>query len=70
MTDRSDSISIPDQDRITALCEELTQLAQVIAESRENNVSVAEELYHRLPTLRSMLVDFERELTSREPEGG
>jgi PAS domain S-box-containing protein len=70
MTDRSDSIPIPDQDRITALCEELTQLAQVIAESRENDISVAEEFYTRLPALRSMLADFERELTSQEPESG
>jgi adenylate cyclase len=56
------------QERIADLCEELTQLALTIAESREIGTSIAEELHRRLPTLRSKLVSLEEDLASQEYE--
>ncbi|MBN1976419.1 MAG: GAF domain-containing protein [Anaerolineae bacterium] len=56
------------QECIADLCEELTQLALMIAESREIGTLIAEELHKRLPTLRSKLVSLEEELASQEYE--
>jgi adenylate cyclase len=56
------------QECIADLCEELTQLALIIAESREVGTRITEELHKRLPTLRSQLVNLEEELASQEYE--
>jgi len=56
------------QERIADLCEDLTQLALMIAESREVGTPIAEELHRRLPALRSKLVSLEEELASQEYE--
>jgi adenylate cyclase len=56
------------QECIADLCEELTQLALIIAESREVGTQITEELHKRLPTLRSQLVSLEEELASQEYE--
>jgi adenylate cyclase len=56
------------QDRIANLCEELTQLALMIAENRELGTQIAEELHQRLPALRSKLVSLERDLAGQEYE--
>jgi adenylate cyclase len=68
MTDQSDKTSVLIRDRISALCEELTELALVIAEGREIDAAIAGELHQRLPTLRRMLVDFEQELVAQGAE--
>ncbi|MFL7793879.1 MAG: adenylate/guanylate cyclase domain-containing protein [Anaerolineae bacterium] len=56
------------QECIADLCEELTQLALIIAESRAVGTPITEELHRRLPTLRSQLVSLEEELASQEYE--
>jgi adenylate cyclase len=68
MTEHSDEVPIPIRDRISTLCEELTQLALVVAEGREIDAAVAEELHQRLPSLRRMLADFEQELAAQGAE--
>jgi adenylate cyclase len=53
------------QGRISDLCEELTHLALIIAESHQTGVPITEELDQCLPTLRGMLADLEQDLAAQ-----
>jgi PAS domain S-box-containing protein len=53
------------QERVSDLCEELTHLALIIAESRQTGVPITEELDQCLPTLRGMLADLEQDLAAQ-----
>ena len=68
MNNSSKSTPILTQERIADLCEELTQLALVIAENRELGTPISEELNQRLPNLRSKLVNLEQDLAGQEYE--
>jgi PAS domain S-box-containing protein len=70
MNDHSNKTTGPDQDTVAALREELTWLALAIAQNRRAGVPIEVVLQQRLPVLRSMLADFERELAAQEPERG
>jgi PAS domain S-box-containing protein len=56
------------QERVAELCEELTQLALMIAESREVGTPITQELHQHLPILRSKLVSLEQDLADQEYE--
>jgi adenylate cyclase len=58
----------PTQTRIADLCEELTQLALIVAEGREADAAITEELRQRVPTLRGMLADLEQVLAAQGTE--
>jgi class 3 adenylate cyclase/PAS domain-containing protein len=64
----SDHSNPSDPSRAAVLREELTRLALIIAQGRENGAPLAEELDLRLPALRSMLEDLDRELAVQGPE--
>jgi PAS domain S-box-containing protein len=55
----------PTQARVASLCEELTQLALIVAEGREADAEIAQELRQRVPALRSMLADLEHVLATQ-----
>lgn len=55
----------PTQARVADLCEELTQLALIVAEGREADAEIAQELRQRVPTLRGMLADLEQVLANQ-----
>jgi PAS domain S-box-containing protein len=54
--------------RAAVLREELTRLALIVAQGRENGDPLVEELDRCLPVLRSMLEDLDRELALQGPE--
>jgi adenylate cyclase len=54
--------AIPTQVRIANLCEELTQLALIVAEGREADAAIVDDLRQRLPALRGMLADLDQVL--------
>jgi PAS domain S-box-containing protein len=59
------SENAPTQVRVADLCEELTQLALIVAEGREADAALGEELRQRLPALRGMLADLELVLATQ-----
>jgi adenylate cyclase len=68
MSSSTENTSILTQENIADLCDELTQLALVIAENRDLGTPISEELYRRLPNLRSKLVSLEQGLAGQEYE--
>jgi len=70
MTQHPDDAKVTDQESLAPLREELTRFALIIAQNHEASDSISEEMRQRLPTLRSLLEEFEQELAEREAKQG
>ena len=64
MTDNLSRTTVPGQDNIAALRDELTQIALILAQHFDAGAPVEAELYQRLPALREKLARFEQELAA------